>query len=183
MALYAQTLTRLSGGDLRRARLALVERRDREADGLFWYSVVTTGIYCRPSCPSRRARPEHIRFHDSLDEARRTGFRPCLRCRPEGLSEHERQVALIARACGLIEGGGPGLSSQALAEAVGLSRSQFHRVFRRVTGVTPFAYASGRRSGATDVRQITAQIRKPSVLDGGGSQVLNIAPASVCSAM
>lgn len=58
--------------------------RDGRADGRLWYSVSTTGIYCRPSCPSRRPLAKNVRFHDTLESARETGFRPCKRCRPDG---------------------------------------------------------------------------------------------------
>lgn len=69
--------------DIEAARRNAVRRRDRRADGVFWYSVSSTGIYCRPSCPSRPARPEHLAFHESCAAARRAGFRACRRCRPD----------------------------------------------------------------------------------------------------
>lgn len=126
---------------LRGVRLDQLYRRDPRAEGRFWYSVVTTGVYCRPTCPSRHARPENIRLHDTLTEARATGFRPCLRCRPEApaLSDHHR--ALIQTACRLIEANGVAPSSRDLAQAVGLSSSHLYRLFRRLTGTTPSAYA------------------------------------------
>jgi AraC family transcriptional regulator of adaptative response/methylated-DNA-[protein]-cysteine methyltransferase len=68
---------------LRRARLRAVRERDRSADGQFVFGVSTTGVYCRPSCPSRRARPEHVSFFDDGRGARLAGLRPCLRCRPD----------------------------------------------------------------------------------------------------
>ena len=64
-------------------RWARVLARDRQADGEFWYSVATTGIYCRPSCPSRAANPENVRLHDTLANAQATGFRACKRCNPD----------------------------------------------------------------------------------------------------
>lgn len=126
---------------LRRSRLDQLYRRDPHAEGRFWYSVVTTGVYCRPTCPSRHARPENIRLHDSLAEARATGFRPCLRCCPESpaLGDHHR--ALIETACRLIEANGAAPPAGELAEAVGLSPSHFYRLFRRLTGTTPTTYA------------------------------------------
>ena len=63
-------------------RWAAVQRRDRDADGAFYYSVRTTGVYCRPSCAARAARRENVRFHASCEEAEAAGFRPCKRCRP-----------------------------------------------------------------------------------------------------
>src|SRR5687768_15454994 len=64
-------------------RWAAVIARDAGADGSFFYSVETTGVYCKPSCPSRRARRENVRFHESLGQAEAAGFRPCKRCRPD----------------------------------------------------------------------------------------------------
>src|ERR1700712_4527189 len=77
--------------------------RDASADGQFWYSVATTGVYCRPSCPSRHANPANVAIHDTLEEARRTGFRPCKRCRPEDQSREVTQAAAVAAACRRIE--------------------------------------------------------------------------------
>jgi AraC family transcriptional regulator, regulatory protein of adaptative response / methylated-DNA-[protein]-cysteine methyltransferase len=126
-------------------RWAQVVRRDRGADGSFYYSVETTGVYCRPSCASRRARRENVRFHASCAAAERAGFRPCKRCRPDQPGLEEQRAAAVARACRLIESAEelPGLDE--LAEAVGMSRYHFHRVFKAVTGVTPRAYAAAHR--------------------------------------
>ncbi len=79
-------------------RWARVKARDKTADGLFWYSVITTGVYCRPSCPSRTANPQNVRFHDRLADARAAGFRPCKRCKPESTSLDAENAALIAKA-------------------------------------------------------------------------------------
>jgi AraC family transcriptional regulator of adaptative response/methylated-DNA-[protein]-cysteine methyltransferase len=83
-------------------RWAQIVARDRSADGRFWYSVATTGIYCRPSCPSRTANPKNVQLHDTLKEAKATGFRPCKRCNPDGLSVDAENAALVAKACRLI---------------------------------------------------------------------------------
>jgi AraC family transcriptional regulator of adaptative response/methylated-DNA-[protein]-cysteine methyltransferase len=127
-------------------RWANVVARDRSADGSFVYSVATTGIYCRPSCPARHARPENVRFHQSCAEAERAGFRACKRCRPDRQSPAEEQAARIAGICRLIEAADemPGLD--ALARQAGLSPYHFHRIFRAVTGVTPKAYAAAHRA-------------------------------------
>src|SRR5260370_41819929 len=77
--------------------------RDRAADGLFWYSVATTGVYCRPSCPSRTANPRNVQLHRTLQEARATGFRPCRRCNPDGVSVESANAAIVARACRVID--------------------------------------------------------------------------------
>ena len=68
------------------ARWQAIKRRDRAADGAFYYSVLTTGVYCRPSCAARRARRENVRFYAADAEAERAGFRPCKRCRPNEAS-------------------------------------------------------------------------------------------------
>lgn len=121
----------------RQERIAAYLARSAAADDRFWCSVVTTAVYCRPSCPSRHARLEHVRFHDSLAEARRTGFRPCRRCRPEDQSLGEQQAALVAQARLLIRERMGRISTAELADALGVSRGHFHKVFRRVTGHAP----------------------------------------------
>lgn len=120
--------------------------RDASADGAFFYSVATTGIYCRPSCPSRAARPEHVAIHATLAEARATGFRACRRCRPDGASPTERRAALVARACRLIERAEETPALAALAAAAGLSPAHFHRLFKAQTGLTPRGYAAAHRA-------------------------------------
>src|SRR6202142_2893500 len=82
---------------------ARIVARDRTADGHLWYSVLTTGVYCRPSCPSRTANPKNVTLHDTLQSARATGFRPCKRCNPEGPSLEGENAALVAKACRIIE--------------------------------------------------------------------------------
>src|ERR1700736_4110586 len=84
-------------------RWARVLARDKSADGHFWYSVSTTGVYCRPSCPSRTANPKNVQLHDSLSSAKATGFRPCRRCNPNGLSIEAEHAAVVVKACRLIE--------------------------------------------------------------------------------
>ncbi len=127
-------------------RWAQIVTRDSAADGTFWYSVLTTGIYCRPSCPSRTANPKNVQLHATLAEARATGFRPCKRCKPESLSVDEETGALIAKACRLIESSDEALSLDALASAVGRSPSHFHRQFKSTTGLTPKEYADAHRA-------------------------------------
>ena len=80
-----------------------VRRRDRAADGVFYYSVSTTGVYCRPSCAARLARRENVAFHLTCADAARAGFRPCKRCRPSEAGLAERQAAAVAKACALID--------------------------------------------------------------------------------
>jgi AraC family transcriptional regulator of adaptative response/methylated-DNA-[protein]-cysteine methyltransferase len=111
--------------------------------------VSTTGVYCRPSCAARPARPENVRFHDSPADAERAGFRACKRCRPDLAAAPARHAGLVAQLCRRIEasleasGKAPGL--QALARSAGLSASHLHRLFKSATGLTPAQYAAARR--------------------------------------
>jgi len=127
-------------------RWAAVLRRDPQADGKFIYSVRTTGVYCRPSCPSRHALRENVSFHESSAAAEQAGFRPCKRCRPNEAGLDVKHAAAVAKACRLIETADelPDLAS--LAHAAGMSPFHFHRVFKKATGVTPKAYAAAHRT-------------------------------------
>jgi len=127
-------------------RWAKVLARDRAADGTFWYSVATTGVYCRPSCVSRRANPRNVRFHGSIADAEAAGFRPCLRCKPREPAAETQITQTIARICRLIEGAEEIPSLAVLADVAGLSPGYFHRLFKAATGVTPKAYAAAHRA-------------------------------------
>jgi AraC family transcriptional regulator of adaptative response/methylated-DNA-[protein]-cysteine methyltransferase len=127
-------------------RWASLVARDRAADGRFFYSVASTGVYCRPGCAARLPRPENVRFHLTRAEAERAGFRPCQRCKPDQPSLDERHAAKVAQACRLIEAADELPSLGQLARAVGLSPYHFHRVFKAVIGVTPKAYADAHRA-------------------------------------
>jgi len=127
-------------------RWEAVVRRDRSADGLFCYSVRTTGVYCRPSCASRPALRKNVRFHASCEEAEQAGFRACKRCRPNAPGLAEQHAAVVAKACRLIELSAEMPNLDTLAEAAGMSRFHFHRVFKSITGVTPKAFAFARRA-------------------------------------
>lgn len=120
--------------------------RDRRADGAFFYSVRTTGVYCRPSCGARTPLPENVTFHGCSDEAEKAGFRPCKRCKPEQASPEELQRAMVAEACRMIERAHREPTLQQLATAAKLSASHFHRMFRSVVGLTPKQYAAAHRS-------------------------------------
>jgi AraC family transcriptional regulator of adaptative response/methylated-DNA-[protein]-cysteine methyltransferase len=127
-------------------RWAAVVSRDRAADGSFFYSVRTTGVYCRPSCGARAARPENVAFHASAAEAERAGFRPCRRCRPERPALAEQQAATVAALCRIIEAAEQPPTLAALAQHAGWSAWPLHRVFKQVTGLTPRGYAAARRA-------------------------------------
>lgn len=136
-------------------RWAAVLARDSKADGRFWYSVATTGVYCRPSCASRHARPEHVHFHASPAEAEAAGFRPCKRCHPDQPPLAQRHAQLIADACRAIAAAETPPTLAALAAGAGLSTYHFHRLFKAATGLTPRAYSAGQR--AEQLRQALAQ--------------------------
>jgi AraC family transcriptional regulator of adaptative response/methylated-DNA-[protein]-cysteine methyltransferase len=128
-----------------KAAWAAVKARDRSADGRFVTGVLTTGIYCRPSCAARHPRRENVRFFATGADAAAAGLRPCLRCKPD---EVARDAAAVERALRLIGEAETAPGLEALAAAAGYSPFHFHRVFKRATGVTPAAYARARRARA-----------------------------------
>ena len=126
-------------------RWASVVARSAAADGTFFYSVRTTGVYCRPSCAARQARPENVRFHATREDAEQAGFRPCKRCRPDQGSRAEQHAAIVTEACRLIEASEGVPALERLAEHAGMSAFHFHRVFKAATGLTPRDYARAHR--------------------------------------
>lgn len=148
-------------------RWARVVSRDQSADGVFWYSVRTTGIYCRPSCPSRTANPANVTLHDSLAAARATGARPCRRCNPEGSSAEAENAALVERACRLIETAERAPSLATLAEAAELSPGYFHRIFKAQTGLTPKAYADAHRANRVRAELTRSTTVTEAIYDAG----------------
>ena len=127
------------------AAWAAVMARDRSADGRFVTGVLTTGIYCRPSCAARHPRRENVRFFPSGVQAAAAGLRPCLRCRPDEVS---REAAAVRRALSLIEEAEEPLSLDHLAAAVGYSPHHFHRIFKRAVGVTAADFSRSKRASA-----------------------------------
>ena len=127
-------------------RWAAVRARDARADGAFYFSVKTTGVYCRPSCAARPAKRENVAFHPTTAAAERAGFRPCKRCKPNQPPLAERQAAQVAELCRLIERSDQAPTLDELADRAGLSTFHVHRMFKAVTGVTPKAYAAAHRS-------------------------------------
>ena len=111
-------------------RWEAVVRRDHAAAAEFVYGVRTTGVYCRPGCAARRPRRENVRFYASCADAESAGFRPCRRCRPQESTLAERHARSVAAACRLAETAEETPSLDALAQAAGLSRFHFHRVFK-----------------------------------------------------
>jgi AraC family transcriptional regulator, regulatory protein of adaptative response / methylated-DNA-[protein]-cysteine methyltransferase len=132
------------------SRWQAVAQRDARFDGVFVYAVRSTGIYCRPSCPSRRPQPAQVVFFLTPDAAEQAGFRPCRRCRPRQTSMRHPHAELVERACRAIEtsmddAGEGRLSLEALGAAVGASPHHVQRTFKRAMGITPREYADTRR--------------------------------------
>lgn len=132
--------------DLETDRWAALRRRDPAADGRFVYAVRSTGVYCRPSCAARAARPENVVFYATNAEAEQAGFRPCKRCRPDEPSQTDRRAEAVASACRLIEAAEEAPQLEELAATAGMSPHHFHRIFKQVTGVTPRAYVQAHRA-------------------------------------
>ena len=127
-------------------RWAAVAARDPGADGRFVYSVRTTGVYCRPSCAARAARPENVEFHFTAADAEQAGFRPCRRCKPHQLGLAAQQAVKVADACRFIERAEQAPTLTELAAHAGMSAFHMHRVFKKFTGLTPAAYARAQRA-------------------------------------
>jgi AraC family transcriptional regulator of adaptative response/methylated-DNA-[protein]-cysteine methyltransferase len=130
-----------------------IQARDRRADGQFVYAVRSTGIYCRPSCPSRKPGREHVSFFLLPQAAEGKGFRPCLRCWPRAARIADPRVEAVAQICrkieshisGGAEGDNSGVTLARLAAGSGMAAHQLDRAFRRLIGITPRQYADAQR--------------------------------------
>lgn len=131
-----------NAGENDAVRWQAVLERDRSADGIFVYAVQTTHIYCRPTCPSKRPKREHARFFDLAQEAERSGFRPCKRCKPHQVSLEQKVVAQLRS---LLETRYPAPTLSELAAEVDLSPTYIQKLFKRVTGLSPKRYANALR--------------------------------------
>lgn len=136
----------LAKATLNDPRWAFIVGRDPSADSKFYYAVKTTGVYCRPSCAARLARPENVEYFGTRAEAEKAGFRPCKRCKPDQASVFEQNATKIAKACRLIEKSEETPSLARLAKSTGMSVYHFHRTFKSITGLTPNDYATAHRS-------------------------------------
>ena len=167
-------------------RWASVVARSTAADGTFFYSVKTTGVYCRPSCAARVARPENVRFHPTREDAENAGFRPCKRCKPDQPSLIEQHAAMVTEACRLIEASQSVPTLEELANHAGVSGFHLHRVFKAITGVTPREYAAAHRGERVRkelgrARSVTAAIYNSGYNSNGrfygeSQQVLGMTP-------
>ncbi|HXJ16145.1 MAG TPA: bifunctional DNA-binding transcriptional regulator/O6-methylguanine-DNA methyltransferase Ada [Candidatus Polarisedimenticolia bacterium] len=157
------------GSDQRRNRGSFwraVASRDRRADGAFVYAVRSTGIYCRPSCPSRKPSREQVVFFRLPEAAEQQGFRPCRRCRPHTVPSGDPRVEAVARVCREIDartladpaadaGAETPLTLAVLGRSAGMSPHQLQRAFRRVMGITPRQYADTQR-----MRRLKSRLKK-----------------------
>jgi AraC family transcriptional regulator of adaptative response/methylated-DNA-[protein]-cysteine methyltransferase len=143
-----------------------VKSRDRRADGSFVYAVRSTGIYCRPSCPSRKPHREQVVFFPLPEAAEQSGFRECRRCRPRTVPMRDARIATVARVCREIEArveADPGidlrsdtqLTLAALGKSAGMSPHQLDRAFRTAMGITPRQYADAQR-----MRRLKSNLKK-----------------------
>jgi AraC family transcriptional regulator, regulatory protein of adaptative response / methylated-DNA-[protein]-cysteine methyltransferase len=144
------------------SRWLAVQSRNRVADGAFVYAVRSTGIYCRPSCPSRKPRRAQVMFFGVPAQAERAGFRACRRCRPDEAKPADPHAADVARICRHIEttladrgGDESSLTLAGLAALSGLSAHSLERAFRRVAGVTPRQYVDAHR-----MRRLKSRLKK-----------------------
>lgn len=136
------------------ARYEAVRTRDASVEGQFFYSVATTGVYCRPTCAARLALRENVAFHRTPDDAERAGFRACKRCRPRDLPQAERHAGIVESARRLLESSGEPIGLAALAASAQLSPYYLHRLFKKHVGMTPHAY-----SAACRLRRVGDELR------------------------
>ena len=145
----------------------MVLERNPLADGQFVYGVRSTGVYCRPTCPSRRPKPEHVEFFESPRDAEHAGYRACLRCHPHSTSP---QCEAVAAACGYLKARVDSKVTLAeLGEHVRLSPSHLQRVFKEQTGVSPREYQSSLRAQSLREKLASASSVTESVYDAGYS--------------
>lgn len=141
-----------------------LETRDASFDGIFFYGVRSTGIYCKPSCPARRPRRAQVLFFASHDAAEAKNFRACRRCRPRDARASDARLTMVEQACRLIEAATPdaGLPSLAeLGQRLGVSHYYLQREFKKIVGVSPRQYGVAHR-----IKQFKSRIKKgESVID------------------
>jgi AraC family transcriptional regulator, regulatory protein of adaptative response / methylated-DNA-[protein]-cysteine methyltransferase len=149
------------------ARWDAVRRRDSAFDGAFVFAVRTTGVYCRPSCASRAAKRENVSFFSTAAEAEKAGYRACKRCGPDKPGAPDRRAEAVRRACEMIAAAEEAPSLNDLAASAGLSPFHFHRVFKKVAGVTPKAYAAQMRARRAADRLREAETITEAIYDAG----------------
>ncbi len=148
-------------------RWEALTRRDGKADGAYVYGVITTGIYCKPFCSSKVPSRKNVRFFDTCEEAERVGFRPCKRCSPKSPPGREKHFTAVMRACRLMEESEELPSLEELAKAAGLSPYHFHRIFKKMVGVTPKQYGMERRLNRVRTGLQTSPTVTEAIYDAG----------------
>lgn len=127
------------------AMVEAIQERDRKFDGTFFYGVITTGIFCKPSCAAKRAKRENLRFFSDCDAASKAGFRACRRCHPENLTRDLDQM--VASAAFIEQHADEPLTLATLSKRIAVSPSRFQKLFKAAFGVSPKAYQDAARLG------------------------------------
>lgn len=149
------------------ARIDAVRARDASADGRFFYAVLTTGVFCYPSCGARPALTENLRFFATREAAGAAGYRPCQRCRPDLPPRTQRRAQAVADACRAMEQ--DCYDADTAASAAGVGRAAFSRLFRDVTGITPSAYQAAHRQRSAHAALAEAGSVTQAIYDAGFS--------------
>lgn len=145
-----------------------VVSKDPRFDGQFVFAVTTTGVYCRPSCGSRRPLRKHVVFFFLPQEAESAGFRACLRCRPKQVNARTPQIEMVQEVCRYLDSAGAeGARLSDLAQRVGVSAFHLQRTFKSIMGITPRQYAAGRRFGSFKTRVRAGETVTNAMYDSG----------------
>lgn len=145
-----------------------VQTRNADYDGMFYYAVKTTGVYCRPACASRQPKRENVSFFALPEAARQAGFRACKRCKPDAVVIRDPQAELIQSVCRLIDQQieePPNFA--ALSEEIKLSQFHLQRLFKKLMGITPRQYAEARRTDTFKSRVKSGQSVTEAMFDAG----------------
>jgi len=148
-------------------RWIAVRDRDRKADSAFFYGVVTTGIYCYPSCPSRLSLKENTRFFSTRSDAVSAGLRACRRCRSDEEPLEARQIKLVESACRLMDEQGAETRIDIIANTLGISRFHLQKLFQQYLSLSPKAYAKAKRSQRLEAVLLNSDTITQAVYDAG----------------
>ncbi|MCP3888040.1 MAG: bifunctional DNA-binding transcriptional regulator/O6-methylguanine-DNA methyltransferase Ada [Desulfobulbaceae bacterium] len=143
------------------AKWNAVCENNSDADGVFYYAVITTGIYCRPACRSKSPKRDNVKYFNTCDDAETAGYRACKRCKPTAITKTGATEQKIIRACRIIEESESSIKLDDLAAQVSLSPYHFHRLFKKIVGITPKQYSSKHQSRRFQANLMTS----PSVTD------------------